>query len=308
MPPTQPPASASIDVGTIRTRFNWEWAMDADNGVEQDTYWWWARSIRVDPNEVIADDDEGGLWSIPFTTDGADEVTFGTPVRVRETYVPIEGDGVAATAAVTRRRQRVAAAALTRPSKPASPAHPRASTGPQGQEEQHMDYTTLRAEHGIAEDVTDDDIAEVLSALAADDEDESTQTETSEDTSSTETEVEEPAAASATEAENAALRATVDRLAAQEATRAAREAAETRENVLSSAVRAGRITPHERTSVWEPFYDANPAAATEQLSKLPANRHHVAEVGHAGGADTPEATAFDARRNRMTGRTTSKES
>jgi hypothetical protein len=280
------PTIASVDVGTVRQRFNFDWATsDPVEGL--DTYWWWARSIRVDPNEIIADDDEGGLWSIPFTTDGADAVTFGTPVRVRETYVPVDGDGVAATAAVTRRRQRVLASALDRPAKPSTPEHPSASmTGPEGQRGSAMDLTDLRARLGLGDDVDDATVlATALEQLPA------PTTEAVEDTTvepdpvaATQVPPVPPATASATELENAALRATVDRLAATEAARAQREAAEAREQVLANAVREGRITPHERTSVWEPFYDANAAAATEQLSKLPAHRVPLDELGHAAGA------------------------
>lgn len=114
--PVAPTARASVDVGTVRQRFNYDWAIEDPNDLG--TYWWWCISIRVDPNEVIADDDEGNLWSIPFTTDGEDGVTFGDPTQVRQTYVPVTGDGAAATAMVARRGQRVLAAALERPDKP----------------------------------------------------------------------------------------------------------------------------------------------------------------------------------------------
>jgi hypothetical protein len=162
---------ASVDTGTIRQRFNYDWATDSDNGADQDTYWWWARSIRVDPNEVIADDDEGGIWSIPFTTDGTDDVTFGTPVRVAETFIPVQaGEGAAATAVVQRRRQRVAASALERPSKPTRPNQAAAESAP-ANERNPMDAAVLQAlarQHGLdPETATEDQVnAAVLAAPA----------------------------------------------------------------------------------------------------------------------------------------------
>ncbi len=111
---------ASIDAGTVRHRFNYDWAMNPDNGVEQDTYWWYASSVRLDPNEIWAEDEDGTLWVVPFTTDGEDEVTFGEPVKARLTAVPVAASaGVAATATAERRAQRVLAEGLERPDKPA---------------------------------------------------------------------------------------------------------------------------------------------------------------------------------------------
>jgi len=107
VPAGQPAAPAALSVSTdvVWTRFNFDWAMAEDNGAEQDTYWWWARDIRLDPNEVIADDEQGSLWSVPFSTDGEDEVTFGSPVQVRQTFVPLAAS------------QRLVAS-FARPSKP----------------------------------------------------------------------------------------------------------------------------------------------------------------------------------------------
>jgi hypothetical protein len=42
--------------------------------------------VWVDPNQVIADDDEGHLFRVPFTTDDNGNVTFGDPVRVMQEF------------------------------------------------------------------------------------------------------------------------------------------------------------------------------------------------------------------------------
>lgn len=116
MPAATAPPRASVDAGTVAQRFNYGWTEEEHDGLAN-TYWWYAVSVRVDPNEVIASDDSGDLWAISFTTDGEDGVTFGDAVRVRETYVPVQSsDGSAATQLVARRAQRVLAANLSRPS------------------------------------------------------------------------------------------------------------------------------------------------------------------------------------------------
>ncbi len=121
----QDDAVLSVSTSVIRERFNYAWAMDPDNGAEQNTYWWWARDLRVDPDEVIADDDEGNLWSVPYSTDGEDEVTFGEPVRVRETFVPVAATRAASFARPSKPQRPLVAAGTT----PAATERPNPSEG-----------------------------------------------------------------------------------------------------------------------------------------------------------------------------------
>ena len=52
-----------------------------------DRYWWWIRSIRLSPDEIIVEDeDEGKMYRIPFTVDGHD-VTFAEATVVYEEFV-----------------------------------------------------------------------------------------------------------------------------------------------------------------------------------------------------------------------------
>jgi hypothetical protein len=149
----QTPAAASVSTSTIRERFNYEWAENSDNGAVDEngdplsTYWWWARDLRVDPDEVIADDDEGNLWAVPYSTDGADAVTFGPPVRVRETYVPVAAAAAALTSSAPE-SQRV----LGTFSRPVKQQRPPAASRLQSSEERTMDEAVRRAlaaEHGL---------------------------------------------------------------------------------------------------------------------------------------------------------------
>jgi hypothetical protein len=49
--------------------------------------WWWIREIQVNPLALIVDDDEGGLWQVPVSVDGSDNITFGDPIEVKVEYV-----------------------------------------------------------------------------------------------------------------------------------------------------------------------------------------------------------------------------
>jgi Mu-like prophage I protein len=79
---------ASATIGAMEAR------ADADKVIEQFCYefatgdyaWWWPRALWTDPNEVIADDDEGSLYRVPFSSNDKQEVTFDEPVRVIERF------------------------------------------------------------------------------------------------------------------------------------------------------------------------------------------------------------------------------
>jgi hypothetical protein len=300
------PASASIDVGVIRDRFNFDWAMADPPPVDGvDTWWWWARSVRVDPNEVIADDGEGSLWSIPFSTDGADAVTFGEPIRVRETFVPVAAaDGAAATEVVRRRRQRVLAAQLDQPTK--QDRNPAAASAGPDNEVTAMDESVRQAlarQHGLdPATATEDEVNAAV--LAAETPPEGDPPETPPETPpegdpTPETPPAEPAPAAASDRV-----VTVDRdqwervqseVQASAADRRARETASL-DAEADAAVTDGRITPASRAA-WRAAIDPgeNPdAAATaraqserQALAGLAKGRVPVtAPVGSAATADS----------------------
>lgn len=285
--PQPAPAHASVDVTTIRDRFNFEWATSEPvDGV--DTYWWWARSIRVDPNELIADDDEGNLWSVPFTTDGADAVTFGTPVRVRETYVPVgTGDGAAATAIVSRRRQRVIATALERPSK--TNTNPAASERPDHQEESTVPTVTpdqLQRLRALPEDA---DQEQIEAALATETQPQPDPDPAPEPDPEPNPEPEpEPAPAAETVTVSAQVwEDTNERLARLEASATEREQRETgarRDALAAQWVTDGRITPAERTH-YRQMLDVDEQRTTALATSLSPGKVPVSERGTAASTD-----------------------
>ncbi len=272
------PAALSVSTSVIRERFNFDWAMDSDNGVEQNTYWWWARDVRVDDDEVIADDDEGGLWSVPYSTDGEDTVTFGEPTRVRETFVPVAAKQVAS---------------FSRPSKPsrkpaASAANTSAATARPNEGDTAMPVTDQVREFLVGRGIDPDTASEVqINAatvlMAEQPPAATTEVDEAETDETPEAEVETP------EVERVPVAASVDatfqatkdqamadmsaRLEAMTQRENARLAAETkdrRDRKVSAAV-GKQITPAEREH-YRGLMDIDEDRTDALLSALPANR------------------------------------
>lgn len=165
--PTGVAPAASVSQDRIVSAFEkWAWG-EIDDGDHilgdpppdaSEWYWAWCRDIRVDPDEIIASV-EGATWSVPFSTDGEIGVTFGVPVEVRETFLPVGAlASQVARAVQARGQQRVLASNLPRPQRPPKtegapeqlPAP--AATRPVSSEERTMDEAVRRAlaaEHGL---------------------------------------------------------------------------------------------------------------------------------------------------------------
>lgn len=291
--------TASVDVTSVRDRFNFEWATSPDNGVEEDTYWWWARSVRADPNEVIADDGEGNLWAVTFSYDEpSDTVTFGAPVRVREAFVPVQsGDGAAASALVSRRRQVVLAAALEKPSKAPRSSTTAASRPLPDQEVAPMaiDVAALRSrlqlsEEQLPDDATEEQINTALSAEAEVPETPETPAPEAETPAPEAEPVPEPVAASVPDTVTVSRQVweqTNKRLTDVEASERSRTQAETktrRDTLASEWVTQGRIAPSEHQH-YRGMLDVDEAKTTTLASALEPGRIPVTERGSSASAD-----------------------
>jgi hypothetical protein len=305
VPPSQPASHTSVSVGVIRDRFNFEWATNEESFPGVDTYWWWARDIRVDPPEIIVDDDEGGLWRVPFTTDGEDNVEFDTPVRVRETFVDLPASAqpdAVQTAAPISSGQRVLASNLGRPQKDDRvPAATRSSNANDPQEDHTVDPAEERSLLGLAEDATDEEVA-ARRAQIADLPDPQPTTDDPEPDEDPEHEPEEPGA----EVEPEPVAASADtvtvsrqvwdetnqrleRVETSETQRAARETAERRDNLADGWVRAGQIAPSERDH-YRSMLDVDEERTTELAASLAPGRVPVDERGAAPDPESADLT------------------
>lgn len=83
-----PPIKASADIDRVIDLFCAEYASG-------DRYWWWPAGVWTEPNEIIADDNEGNLWAIPFDSNSEQEVSFGEPRQVMQTFEPAPEPAIA---------------------------------------------------------------------------------------------------------------------------------------------------------------------------------------------------------------------
>jgi|GEM_PF-1224858 len=278
--------AASIDVGTIRQRFNWEWTVE--NDAEHDTYWWWARSVRVDPLEIIADDDEGGLYLIPITTDGKDEIAFGEPQPVREEFVPVNASATSVVANFRDRKgQQILASDLERPEKPAPKTAASSQSEPQ-EDDMSIDLDKLRGRLGLPDDATEEQINE---ALAKEPETpEAPETPTDEISETPEVETPEPVAASSAASERGV---TIDKDALAQLQAQAKAGGEAREEqldtdrttYLNAAVGKGKFPPSAKAAYREQLDKGGDieVATRKFIDELPDNTVPVSETGEAGG-------------------------
>lgn len=84
--------SALADQDKVVETFWHEFAQD-------ERYWWWPRSLWTDPNFIVADDDEGSLWRVPFSSDDSQQVAFAEPTKVLQTFVDAPAEARSAVAA-----------------------------------------------------------------------------------------------------------------------------------------------------------------------------------------------------------------
>lgn len=245
---------ASVDTEDLRAAFY--------GSLDSDRKWWWIRTIYLDPPTLIVDDDEGGLWRIPWSTAG-DAFEFGEPEQVRVEYV-------AATAQPPR--GGILASYTSR-------AEARPDEG------SVMDPEKIRERLGLPADASDDDVLARLDELQG-----AAQPPTEEASA-----VEEPAEVAASGRDGSVV--TVDRETWEQVRASAeqgREAAERlqredREAKVEAAVRDGRISPARRDA-WLKRLAADPAEA-EVLASLEPGLIPVSEIG---GIPDPAAASEDA--------------
>lgn len=291
---TPAPASGSVDTYTIAHRFN----SDHD-------YDFFCVSVRVDPDELWAEDWDGDLWVIPYSTDGADDVTWGEFQRARLVAVPVEAStGVQANQLVGRTRQRVLAT-FTRPETRPTHTTPAAAAASTQEEPTIMDVDTslLRRRLGLSDDATEEQITEALATEPESPEAERTpgsEVPTGPETPTAEV-VETPEPVAAAEDRTVTVDRDqweqVQRDAQAGATAARAQQAAELDQLVDAAVRDGRIAPSSRDG-WRQAIDpgdqpdapatARAAAEQQRLSGLATNR---VPVNERAAAPDPQAHA-----------------
>jgi outer membrane biosynthesis protein TonB len=311
--PAEPVAAVGGDPDpmTVTARADIDKVLDLfySDFAQEERYWWWPRSVWSDPNEIIADDDEGSLWRVPFTSNESQEVTFEEPIEVRQTFVDVRTGATAATVPeLTGKPAAVfATAAEARP-----PDRKKGGVGSSSTVDR-MDGKLLRQALGLSPEASDDEVEARVSERAAAAEAEPPaetppaetppeetppEEEPPEETPPEETPPEEePPAETPPEPEAAADgTVTVDKETWDETQRQARDGAaaraeqitEGRETLLRNAVKAGKFPP-SRIDHYRQAHKADAKGTEDLIESLEAGIVPVEQRGSS--ADTSASGA-----------------
>lgn len=267
-----------------------------------DQYWWWIRDMLIDPNELIVDDDDGGLYRMTFAIADDGEVTLGEPSPVKIQYADVSAKQAVAIAAqgmVAGRGKAIAAHFDNR-------AASRTNATQKGVID--MDPKALES-LGLGEDASPEDVIAKIDELKA--------ASTVKPAGETPQTPETPAAPAAPEGDpetekegeeaettepNASLqelaakqgltlvdKGTLDQIAAGAAAGTEMKAKadkDERDRLILAAVQAGKIPP-ARKEHWTTLYDSDPEGTKTTLASLAA----VIPLGERGVAATSETDA-----------------
>jgi len=256
---------------------------------EEDRFWWWIRAVMLDPNEVIVDDDEGGLYRIPFSTDKKGQVTWQDPVPVKIKYVD---QPVSASKAGQVIASAYASSTISRP---------------YGRISVNVDREKLKKVLGMSGDATEDDIRNTLAEKSEEPGEvpPHTTTETEQDDSVTEgeesgetTETEEESATTENVAASSGA-VLVDRETLNTLQRNAnmgvqafeRQRKADRDSYLHAAVHAGKFPP-ARLNHWTEAWDRDPEGIKAQIDSMPAGLIPVGQLGIAPNEEGETSPAY----------------
>jgi hypothetical protein len=291
--------AASVNVDDVRR--------DYYDSLNSDQSWWWIRAIYLDPNELIVDDDEGGLYRVPFTVNGT-AITFGDAVQVKIEYVDVPAKAAASIA--------VAGMSAARGEEETQVIYASRAEARPDAEEETLTPQELRKSLGLAEDATDAEVEAKLAIArggsAPGSEEPDPGDEEQEGVKDGEKPDEEPAPAAEPEAAVEPIAASSGRAVTVDKARldqlehdaslgvtARRAQVESEaDTLIAAAVGDGRIAPASR----EAWRDAIlPKGKTElvkteveTLASLAAGRIPVDERGAAPNAEGADATTHEA--------------
>jgi hypothetical protein len=260
---------------------------------ENDQYWWWIRALLLDPNELIVDDDEGGLYRIPFTM-GDDEVTFSDPIPVKIQYVDQPATAASFAGAVI--------ASVYSDSKSSRPDTRSKPSVTPSKVKANVNLNALRKRLGLPEDATEEEINSAL-------ENEPTPTDIPEDDSvagesptgaSEGTSGGEGSTESGTTAASRGDTVVVDRDTFTKMQSDAalgrqaydRQQATDRDSYLAAAVQQGKFAP-SRIEHWRKAWDADSEGTKATIDSLAAGLIPVGQLGAAPNEESDTAaTAY----------------
>lgn len=239
-----------------------------ENGPGKDTFWW-IEEMFLEPQEVVAmDDDTGELKKIPFSIAEDESISWGEARNVKREYVA--ASALTPDATWASREESVALAEEDTPPE---------TTPDEGKE--LMEFTAdqaaaLIAALGLATDATADDIVAAVENLAG-----NTTAAKADDPEITEEKI---AAAAAKNDLALVPKANLDAMQAEISKLQDRE----RRTIVDAAIAAGKFMPSSREAVLEQM---RAGLLTEETvnAMTPIVTMAGAEVGHGRGEDTTES-------------------
>jgi hypothetical protein len=253
--------------------------------------WWWIREIYVSPNELIVDDDEGGLYRVPYTIEADDSITYGDPTPVKIVYQDVPAEVAASLYAQglhDANKERVVASYPDRESARPDPAEKGAG----------MDPEVLQA-LGLPEDATTAQVVAAIEAQKAETPPKTDPETEPEEEPEEEPDEEDPEANPEEETTDnlvkmAAKRgqvlvdsATMEEIkagaaAGRELHRKAQQ--DQKQRVLTDAVQAGKFPP-SRLDHYGKLYDADPEGTVKMIAGLEAGLIPTEQRGVAGDGE-----------------------
>jgi hypothetical protein len=287
----RPDVTAAVNVEDVRRAFYEQ--LDASQA------YWWVRTMQLNPNQLIVDDDNGHLYQVDFSITADGEVEFDDPTEVEVEYVPVN--------ATSSDRRQVAVFASRSESRP-EPT----------EQEGDVDLSQIRERLGLPEETSDEDVLkaahERLPAASNGDGEGEPEGEPESDDAETQTEGEEgepqgepsgaPQETVASQAEgtvqvDAEEWKRLNAAATQGQQAYQKQQQEDRNRVLASAVKEGRIPP-SRKEHYNRLWDQDPEGTKKLLTAsveeggLAPNVVPIREDGGAPGDDTSlQASEYD---------------
>lgn len=274
-----------------------------------ESYWHWVRDVRVDPNVLVVDDDEGGLYLLPIESSDDQEITFGDPEKVIQTFKPAPPEAqaamLAAAAPVLGQGRIVKAFAARAHSAPDDRKERQKGGGPASASISGMDLTKLSADDrarlckrlSLSEKATDEEIQ--TAALTALTEDPAPEPDPAPDPDpdpapdpdpDPEPDPKPPEASETTVPVDKTVLAELQANSKLGVEARTQQVTERREAILTAALKDGKITPASK-GAWETKLKAAPEATEAELAALPTGLVPVegTELGH-GGSPAPGST------------------
>lgn len=284
-----------------------------------DQMWWWIRSMMIDPNELIVEDEEhGSLYRVPYAING-DSIDFSDPVPVKIKYEdkPKQQEKEAASMALRAGLESMGATSVA--------SYKNRKEFDMAGVTSQVDPVALRNALGLEDNASDEDLQTALASagfITKPGQEASAGAPAVEQPGTTVTETTEvqapgndagdapnaqptpqPVAASSDgtirldqDTYNRLLNGANAGLAAHQ-----RQQVEDRDSVISAAIREGRIAPSRRNH-WETKWAADQEevrtllTASVEKGGLAAGLIPVDTVGHSmdGSAQQPDASAYPA--------------